>query len=228
MQRHFDADLNKLSQDLLKMAVLTEEAIANAVQALRDQDEVLAQSVIDNDARIDEMEIMIEAQGIDLLALHQPMAIDLRLITTGMHINSELESMADMAVNIAYKVSQLCGQPLLKPLMDIPRLSDTTRKMVRAVIDAFINRSEDMAKEVIAMEEDADSLRNSISKKLIYDFMVKDGSTAPRAVALLLITRDLERICDYATNIAEDVVYMVRAQVVKHHHEKLESSDPAI
>ena len=112
--------------------------------------------------------------------------------------------------------------------MDIPRLSDTTRKMVRAVIDAFINRSEDMAKEVIAMEEDADSLRNSISKKLIYDFMVKDGSTAPRAVALLLITRDLERICDYATNIAEDVVYMVRAQVVKHHHEKLESSDPAI
>ena len=224
MERHFDEELKKLNTDLLKMATLAEEAIYKSIESLKNRDKKLAETVIEEDRKIDELELVIEERAIDLLALRQPMACDLRFITTGMKINAELERIADLAVNIAQKVFELVDKPLLKPLIDIPKLNTIARKMVKDAIDAFVNRDENLAKKVILFDSKADKLRNLICDELMNDYMIKDGTTASRAVPLLLIARHLERICDHATNIAEDVIYMVRAKVVKHHYEELENN----
>jgi phosphate transport system protein len=221
MERHFDKELKKINSDLLKMAAMTESAIHKSVEALKVQDKKIAQEVIDEDRNIDQIEIRIEEQSIDLLALRQPMAKDLRFLTTGMKINAELERIADLAVNIAQRVVDLIGKPLVKPLIDIPRLAEVAKKMVKDAIDAFVNRDENLASKVILSDPEADKLRNMICDELINDYMVKDGTTTPRAVPLILVARHLERICDHATYIAEDVIYMVRAKIVKHHPEKL-------
>ncbi len=223
MKRHFDKDLKQINTDILKMATLTEEAIYKSIEALKTQDKKLAKQVLEEDKKIDELELKIEEEAIDALALHQPMAIDLRFITTGMKVNSELERIADLAVNICQRLLDIADEPLLKPLIDIPKLTLVARKMVRTAIDAFIQRDEGLAKEVILMDPEADGLRNLVYNELIYDYMVKDGTVAPRAVPLLLVARHLERICDHATYIAEDVIYMVQAKVVKHHPEKLKN-----
>ena len=225
MKRHFDEDLMKLNTDILKMATLAEEAIFKSIEALINRDKELAKSVILGDRKIDELELTIEEAAIDLLALKQPMARDLRFITTGMKINSELERIADLAVNIAQRVFELVDKPLLKPLIDIPKLTTVARKMVKDAIDAFVKRDENLAKKAIFFDSEADKLRNLICDELINDYMVKDGTTASRAVSLFLIARHLERICDHATNIAEDVIYMVQAKVVKHHYEELENNN---
>ncbi|MEA3560430.1 MAG: phosphate signaling complex protein PhoU [Candidatus Omnitrophota bacterium] len=224
MERHFDEELKKLNMNLLKMAILTEEAIYKSIEALKNRDAQMAGAVIEDDRKIDELELIIEERAVNLLALRQPMAIDLRSITTGMKINAELERIADLAVNISQRVLELVHEPLLKPLIDIPKLTAIARKMVKDAIDAFVNRDQNLAKQVILSDPEADKLRNLIYEELINDYMVKDGTTAPRAVPLLLIARHLERICDHATNIAEDVIYMIEAKVVKHHFEKLKNN----
>ncbi len=221
MERHFDEELKKLNTDLLKMATLAEEAIYKSIESLKNRDKKLVQAVIEEDRKIDELELVIEEGAINLLALRQPMARDLRFITTGMKINAELERIADLAVNIAQRVLELADKPLLKPLIDIPKLAAVARKMVKDAIDAFVNRDEKLAKQVIISDPQADRLRNLIFEELINDYMIKDGTTAPRAVSLLLVARHLERICDHATYIAEDVIYMIQAKIVKHHPEKL-------
>ncbi len=149
------------------------------------------------------------------------MAGDLRFITTGMKINAELERIADLAVDISQRVLGLVDKPLLKPLVDIPKLSVIAQGMVRDAIEAFVKKDVALARKVILSDSEADKLRNLVQEELVNDYMVKDPSTAPRAVALLLISRHLERICDHTTNIAEDVVYMVEGKVIKHHPEKL-------
>jgi phosphate transport system protein len=176
--------------------------------------------VIDDDCKIDMMELKIEEIAIDLLALRQPMAFDLRFITTGMKMNSELERIADLAVNICQRVLALADQPFVKPLIDIPKLAETARRMVKGAIDAFVRHDENLAKEVIFSDKEANTLRNMVQDELI-KLMIKDGTIAPRAIPLILIARHLERICDHATNMAEDIIYMVQAKVVKHHLEEL-------
>lgn len=223
MQRHFTDDLQELKAALLKLSSLTEEAINTSIQALKDLNVYLAQEVIDRDTRIDEIEIEIEEKAIDILALHQPLARDLRFVTTAIQINSNLERIADLAVNISQRVLELAAvRPLLKPLIDIPRLSELARDMVRKSMDAFVNHDGMIAREVIRMEAEADHMRNLIQDELINEFIIVDGKTAPRAIPLLLIARHLERICDQATNIAESVIYLEQAIVVKHHPEKLQ------
>jgi phosphate transport system protein len=138
-----------------------------------------------------------------------------------MQSDADLERMADLAVDIAQRAEELIAQPVLKPLVDIPKLAEIAQTMVKEAIDAFINNDVELAKRVVLSDREADSLRDLVQKELIYDYMVKDGSTAPRAVPLILVTRHLERICDHATNIAEDVIYMIEAKVVRHHPEKL-------
>jgi phosphate transport system protein len=224
MERHFDEELKKLNTNIMKMASLTEEAIHNSIKALKDRDKGLAQAVITDDRKIDEFELLIEEETIDLLALMQPMASDLRFITTGMKINAELERIADLAVNIAQRVLEVADMPLLKPLVDIPKLSSVAASMVRNAIDAFVNHDETLAKKVIFSDSEADNLKNLIQKELINDYMIKDSATVDRAVPLLLVARHLERICDHATNIAEDVIYMVQAKTVKHHPEMLKDN----
>lgn len=216
MERHFDEELVGLNTNLLKMAALTEEAIFKATEALKNGDKDVAKSVIDNDAQIDSLENEIEENAIELLALKQPMATDLRFITTGMKINAELERIADLAVNISQRVLEIGDKPLLKPLIDIPKLSEMGQKMVKDSIDAFVTRDGEKAKEVILSDPGANRLKINIQEELINEYMVKDGGTVTRAVPLLLVARHLERICDHATNIAEDVIYMVQARVVKH------------
>jgi len=147
MQRHFDDELRQLNLDLLKMAAMTEEAIHRSIEALKMRDKQIAQSVIDNDREIDEMELKIEEAVIDLLALRQPMAIDLRFITTGMKLNAELERIADLAVNICQRVLALADYPFVKPLIDIPKLTDVAKRMVKNAIDSFVRHDENLAKE---------------------------------------------------------------------------------
>lgn len=221
MQRHLDQELKDLNQEILKMGVYAEEAIYKSIEVLRDRDKTLAKQVIDNDNNIDRLELVIDEKCIDLIARYQPMAKDLRLITTGMKLNAELERIADIAVDIAQRALEIADKPLLKPLVDIPRLTQVAQGMVKMAIDSFIKGDIDLAKKVLLSDSEADRLRNQIQEELVNDYMVKDASTAPRAVQLLLIARFLERICDHATNIAEDVIYMVQAEVVKHHPEKL-------
>ncbi len=227
MERHLDDELQKMNANLLKMAAMAEEAIHNSIEALKGINRDLAEKTIANDVRIDELENKIEEEGVELLALFQPMAKDLRFISTGLKINTELERIADLAVNICQRVQELAdlSEPLLKPLVDIPQLTDVAKAMVRNVIDAFVRRDEGLAKGVILSDKEANRLRTAIITELVDDYMVKDGSCAPRAMPLLLVARDLERICDHATYIAEDVIYMIHAKVVKHHPELLKNGD---
>ncbi len=221
MERHFDQELKDLNQEILKMGTFAEEAIYKSVEALKNQDTKLAYAVIDHDNDIDNLELDIDEKCIDLIARYQPMAKDLRFITTGMKINAELERIADIAVDIAQRTLELAGKPLLKPLVDIPKLTSIAQNMVKMSIDAFVKSDIELAKKVLLSDPEANALRDLIQKELIEDYMAKDSSSAPRAVQLLLIARFLERICDHTTNIAEDVIYMVQAEIVKHHPEKL-------
>jgi phosphate transport system protein len=223
MERHFDEELKDLNQDILRMGVFAQEAIYKSIESLKNRDRELAKSVIEDDSKIDKLELVVDEKCVDLIARHQPLAKDLRFITTGMKLNAELERIADIAVDIAQRVLEIVDKPLLKPLVDIPKLTVIAQNMVKMAVDSFINGDVEMAKKVILSDNEADKLRNVITKELIEDYMVKDPSTAPRAVQLLLIARFLERICDHTTNIAEDVIYMVQAEVVKHHPEKLKN-----
>jgi phosphate transport system protein len=223
MERHFDEALQGLHRDLLKLAAMVQEAIYKSTEALKNRDAQQAQEVIDADDKVDVLELSIDELCIDLIARYQPMAGDLRFISTGMKVNAELERIADLAVDIAQRVQELTEKPILKPLIDIPKLSTIAQGMVRDVIDAFIKKDVGLAKRVVLSDEEADKLRNLVQQELINDYMAKDPTAAPRAVPLLLIARHLERICDHATNIAEDVIYMVEGKVVKHHPEELQS-----
>ncbi len=222
MQRHFDDELKDLEKDIVAMTEYAQKAIVQSIQALEKFDRPMALKVIEDDQFIDEQELKIETRCLDLLALHQPVALDLRFITTAMKLDGELERIADLAVDIAQRVLQLIGLPLLKPLIDIPKLAVIAGRMVTEGIEAFVKRDVELAKKVIFSDPEADRLRNLVQDELMNDFLSKDISTAPRAVPLLLIARHLERICDHATNIAEDVIYMVQGKMVKHHLEKLE------
>ncbi|MDD5423381.1 MAG: phosphate signaling complex protein PhoU [Candidatus Omnitrophica bacterium] len=221
MERHMDQELKELNIEFLRMGAYSEEAIYKAIEALKNRDRGMAQAVVDADKFVDKLELEVDERCIDLIARYQPMAKDLRIIATAMKINSELERIADIAVDIAQRTLEIVDKPFLKPLVDIPKLTALAQGMVRMAIDAFIKGDIESAKKVALSDSEADRLRNAIQKELIEDYMVKDASTAPRAVQLLLIARFLERICDHTTNIAEDVIYMVQAEVVKHHPEKL-------
>ena len=221
MQRHFDDELTGLKTEILKMGAMVEEAIFKSIEALKHLNTEEAKRLIADDKLIDELELKIEEKSLDLLALQQPMAVDLRFISMAMKMTTELERMADLAVDIAQRVLELVDKPLLKPLIDIPKLTTVAQHMTKNAISAFINKDADLAGKVILMDSQADDLRNAIQQELINDYMAKDSTTAKRAVPLLLIARHLERICDHATNIAEDIIYMCSAKVVKHHPEKI-------
>jgi len=221
MHRHFDEELKDLNSLILKMSAYAQEAIDKTIRALKERDRSLAQNVIDSDKAIDELELAIDDKCLDLIALHQPMAGDLRFIMTGIKLNSELERIADIAVDISQRALKVVEEPELKPLVDMPKLAQVAKDMVRMSIDAFVNRDIELARNVLFSDAIADSLRNDIQRELVEDYMLKDPSTCPRAVQLLLIARFFERICDHATNIAEDVFYMTEAKIVKHHPENI-------
>ena len=224
MDRHFDQELSNLKNNLLEMGSLVNRAILDSIEALKKLSRKDAEKVITDDKIIDEWELKIDEECLDLLALQQPMAIDLRFITMAMKISTDLERMADLAVDIAQRIIELCDKPLLKPLVDIPKLATVSQEMTKDVLRAFINEDVNLAKNVILRDKEADNLKNLVQHELIEDYMIKDSKTVTRAIPLLLIARHLERICDHTTNIAEDIIYMVEAKVVKHHPEKLKNN----
>jgi phosphate transport system protein len=228
MDRHLDDELQKLKQNILKMASLTELAIHDSFEALKGVNKNLAEAVISRDEQIDDLEIDNEEHAIEVLALFQPMAKDLRFVVTAMHINAELELIADLTVNICQRVLELSekGGKLLEPINDLPQLAENAKWMVKNAIDAFVNNDEPLAEKVILSDGESNQLRSAIIQRLVDGFIVKDGKTAPRAIPLLLVARDLERICDRATYIAEEVIYMIQARVIKHHREDLGHEPP--
>ncbi|MCF6158573.1 MAG: phosphate signaling complex protein PhoU [wastewater metagenome] len=225
MERHFDQQLGILRKNLIQMASVVEAAIANAVKSLIERDSELAHLVVCNDEQIDTLELEIDKQCIDLLALRQPLAIDLRFITSSLKIINNLERMGDLAVNIAERVIPLNQEPQLKPLIDIPRMAAITQTMVKDSIDAFVNRDTELARSVYERDSTVDALNDQIFRELL-TYMMQASSNITRAVHLILISRHLERIADHSTNIAEEVVYIVKAKVVKHRGHILEEPLP--
>ncbi|HHT9104604.1 MAG TPA: phosphate signaling complex protein PhoU [Candidatus Wujingus californicus] len=223
MERHFDQQLGALRKNLIQMASLVETAIANAIKSLIERDSKLAQAVIKSDEGIDSLELEIDKQCVDLLALRQPLAIDLRFITSSIKITNNLERMGDLAVNIAERVIPLSQEPQLKPLIDIPRMATITQTMVKDSIDAFVNRDTELARSVYERDSTVDALNDQIFRELL-TYMMQDPGNITRAVHLVLISRHLERIADHSTNIAEEIVYIVKAKVVKHRSYMLEES----
>jgi len=216
VQRHFQTELEELRENLLKMAASVEKAISNAVEALVTRDSKLAKKTLGGEDRINKLEIAIDDMCLKLLALKQPMAADLRFITSAMKIITDLERIGDQAVNIAERAISLNEEPQLKPYIDIPRMAEIAQSMVKDVMDAFVNRDSKLARSVCARDDLVDGLNDQVFRELL-TYMIADPKTITRAVHLMIVCRCLERIADHATNIAEDVIFMVDALVIKHH-----------
>ena len=219
MERRFDEELKTLKEELLRMASLTEESIALAVKSLKDRKEELAREVLKKEETINLLDVKIDELCMKLLALRQPMATDLRFITSAMKIASDLERIGDQSVNIAERSLELLNFPLLKPLIDIPRMANLAQNMVKDAINAFINRDDRLARSVCERDDEVDNLNDQIFRELL-TYMMQDPSTIRRAVDLILVGRHLERIADHATNIGEDVIYYVKGKTIKHHCEQ--------
>ena len=216
MATHFQQELSSLKESLLKMAGLAEQAIRNAIEALVERNTPLAEKTIAEDQKINEMELLIDERCLRLLALHQPMAADLRFITSAMRINTELERIGDQAVNIAERVISLNQEPQLKPYIDIPRMAQITQSMVKDVLDSFVNGDTNLARSVCERDDQVDALNDQVFRELL-TYMMSDPKTITRSVHLIIVSRCLERIADQTTNIAEGVIFMVKALVIKHH-----------
>ncbi len=220
-ETHFQKELEELKENLLKMATLVEEAIRDSVQSLVQRDSSLAQKTFKGEDRINALENEIDEMCLRLLALRQPMAADLRFITSAMKIITDLERMGDQAVNIAERAISLNQEPQLKPYIDIPRMAEITQSMVKDVLDAFVNRDSKLARLVCERDDMVDGLNDQVFRELL-TYMMSDPKTITRAVHLMIVSRCLERIADHATNIAEDVIFMVDALVIKHYADKEE------
>lgn len=216
--RHFVEELETLQGRLLEMGSLVESGVHQSVLALVENSEELAQQVLHNEDRINRFEVEIDEMAVRLLALQQPMARDLRLITAAIKINTDLERMGDLAVNIVERSIALMHRPRVKPLIDIPQMARTVESMVRKSLDAFVKREPELARSVLLSDDVVDRLRDSIHNELVA-FMQHDPSIIPQAIDLILVARHLERIADHATNIAEDTLFLVKGIDVRHHLE---------
>jgi phosphate transport system protein len=215
METHFQKELQELKENLLRMAALVEEAIRNAVESLVKRDSELAHRTFEMEDRINNLENAIDEMCLQLLALRQPMAADLRFITSAMKIITDLERMGDQAVNIAERAISLNQEPQLKPYIDIPRMAEIVQSMAKDVLDAFVNGDSKLARSVCERDDLVDGLNDQVFRELL-TYMISDPTTVTRAVHLMIVCRCLERIADHATNIAEDVIFMIDALVIKH------------
>ncbi|HUP35189.1 MAG TPA: phosphate signaling complex protein PhoU [Candidatus Limnocylindria bacterium] len=215
MQRHFHEELDGLKQTLLAMGGLVEDQIRRAMRALLERDDVIAQEVIERDRKVNAYDVEVDEQCVNLLALHQPAAGDLRFITTAMKIVTDLERIGDQAVNIAQRVLELNREPQLKPYIDLPRMADRAQRMVKESLDAFVAGDTALARQVCAADAEVDALKEQIFRELL-TFMMEDPRTVSRAIRVILISRFMERVADHATNIAEMVIYLVEGKMVRH------------
>ena len=214
--RHFQEELESLQERLLAMGGLAEERVREAVRSLSSRDPGLVEHVLMGDEPINDLHIEVDDRCFKLLALHQPMAADLRTIVAAVKINTDLERVGDLAVNIAEAAKRYLQHPPVKPLIDIPRMADIAQAMLRDSLDAFVRRDVALAEAVIAEDDRLDGLKTQIFRELL-TYMLSDPTTIEPALDLILVSRHLERIGDHATNIAEDVIFMVSARDVRHH-----------
>ena len=214
--RHFEDELEILQQRLLSMGGLAEDRMGDSVKAVTQRDPALVERILAGDEPINALHIEIDDRCFKLLALHQPMAADLRAIVAAVKINTDLERVGDLAVNIAEAAKRYLQHPPVKPLIDIPRMGDIAQRMLRDALDAFVRRDTKLAEAVLAADDTLDALKTQIFRELL-TFMLSEPSTIEPALDLILISRHLERIGDHATNIAEDVIFMVSARDVRHH-----------
>ena len=215
LSRHFDRELNSLKQDLLRMAALAETAVGKSVESVTNRDSDRAREVIIDDITLNRMELAIEEQAFKLLALRQPVATDLRLTVAAMRIATELERIGDQAVNIAERALELNSRPPLELPIDIKLMADMALGMVRTSIDAFVNQDPKLALQVCQRDVEVDILDDEYIQKLL-DSMIKESRWVTRLHHFIIIVRNLERIADLATNIAEDIVFIVEGRVIKH------------
>lgn len=215
MERHFQHDLDELKQRLLWMGSLAETAVHKSVQAVLDGDETLAESVLDEENAINEMQLEIDDRVQRLLALQQPMAMDLRFILAVSRINNDLERIGDQAVNIAQSALRILRHPQVKPYVDLPRMGELAEGMVRDSLNALVHNDQAMAKSVLSRDDDVDRLRDQMFRELL-TYMMENSAVVFPAFELILVAKNLERIGDHATNIAEDVIYMVAGRDVRH------------
>jgi phosphate transport system protein len=215
MQRHFHDELEALKQTLLAMGGLVEDQIRRVMRALTERDDAVAQEVIERDRQVNAYDVEVDETCVNLLALHQPAAGDLRFITTAMKIVTDLERIGDQAVNIGQRVLELNREPQLKPYIDLPRMAERAQAMVKDSLDAFVGRDTELARRVRAADDEVDALKEQIFRELL-TFMMEDARAIPRAIRLILVSRFIERVADHATNIAEMVIYMVEGKMVRH------------
>ncbi len=216
METHFHEELSRLRDKVLHMASLAERMIQNSIQGLVQKDDEIRKKVFITEEEVNQLQIDIDDRCCKLLALHQPVAQDLRMILAALKICSDLERIGDQAVNISEQSAELIRQPPVKPLIDLPRMSEIVQEMLREAIDSFVHSDADMARNVLLKDDDVDHLKDQIFRELL-TYIMQDPTVTARAISLILISRSLERIADHATNIAEDVIFMIKAKDIRHH-----------
>ena len=218
-RHHFESEMQALKNRLLNMGALVEDRVHRAIQALMERSPAAAEEIARGDQDVNELQIEIDERCLRLFALQQPMASDLRLITAAMKINADLERIGDQAVNIAEQAVRVLAHPPLKPIIDLPRMADIAERMTRESLDAFVRKDADLARSILKRDDEVDQLKDQ-NFRVLLTYMMADPGTIERALGLILVSRHLERIADHATNIAEDVIFVVEAKDVRHHHEE--------
>jgi phosphate transport system protein len=219
MERQFERDLQELKERILYMGSLCETMIHIAIKALVDRRPDLSKDIVRQENEVNKLQIEIDERAIRMLALHQPTASDLRFLAAAMKINSDLERIADQAINISETTEFLLKEPPLKPLIDVPRMAQIASKMLKDALDSFVNRDENLARSVLVRDDQVDELKDQVFRELL-TYMISDPASIQRGLDLILISRNLERIADHATNIAEDVVYVILGKDIRHHAEE--------
>ena len=218
--RHFTVELEELNQKLLEMGGFVETAIRRSVQALVEQNQEIAEQVIHDEPRINTREMEIDGLVTRLLALRQPVARDLRFLTSALKINTDLERMGDLAVNIAERSLSLMDHPLGQSMTHIPAMAELVQSMLLKTLTAFVDGDEQLARSVLPLDDEVDALRDAVYGRLL-GIMQDDPTRVPPAIDLIFVARNLERIGDHVTNIAEDVVFLVKGVDVRHHAERV-------
>jgi phosphate transport system regulatory protein PhoU len=214
--RKLDEEITNLKRLLLEMSTAVEDMIVKSIKSLKERNMILAEEVIKSDEKVNDMEIDIDNLVIKILGLHHPEAEDLRTVMMCMRINNDLERIGDHAVNIAQGAIFLADKPPVKPLIDIPRMAEQAMGMLRESLDSFVNKNAELAVEVCKKDDEVDFLQNQIVRELV-TYMISDPTTIERALSLILVGRNLERVADLATNIAECTFYIAQGKVLKHH-----------
>ena len=213
--KRYEEELSKLREEILYMGGMIEDQIQKSIKSLVERDSKLAELIIERDHEVNRLDVDIDEICVRLLALHQPAGRDLRFITTGLKITTDLERIGDMAVNICERALELNLEPQLKPYIDIPRMARVAQRMIRESLDAFVREDTELALKVCKDDEEVDQLNSQIFREVV-TFMIDDPHTINRAIKISSISKYLERIADHATNIAEMVIFMVKGKSIRH------------